>query len=85
MALSLDAPFRVFLFLPVVVAAWGGTCGGARGTVAVEGAKGIGRTGVTKMYGLGWPSGVLAGGVRYHTGIPKVKLGRERVAMTGTE
>ena len=47
--------------------------------------KGIVCTGVTAMYGLGWPGGVSAGGVRYHTGIPKVKLGRERVAMMGTE
>ena len=53
--------------------------------MVVEGVKGIGCTGVMAMYGLGWPGGVLVGGVRYHTGIPKVRLGRERVAMTGTE
>ena len=83
--LVIGCPLRVFRFLPVAVAALGGFCGGARGTVVVEGAKGISCTGVTAMYGLGWPGGVSGGGVRYHTGIPKVKLGRERVAMTGTE
>ena len=81
----MDAPLRVFHFLTVAIAALGGLCVGARGTMVVEGVKGIDCTGVTTMYGLGWLGGVLGGGVRYHTSIPKVKFGRERVAMTGTE
>ena len=69
-------------FFPLALFGWGGAdAGAAVGLCGPGGGRdstAIGCTGVSTAWGMaGW-----AGGSRYHNGIPNIRLGRLKVAMT---